>query len=246
MLRIGMFFIAFFFCANAKNIVVDFSVEYGIVGEVAKVRANLTTKANTYMFDTSVVVVGGIAKAVTDNLKERHISKGRIVNNLLVSDMYQMIKSYGRYRSTTIYHINHKKKRVTKEYRKWKRAKKIIDKKVTLSYYSKDDMITVLLNLPKHIKNKHKSKQYKFKVVGADRKNGRVDISIPTQVTLKEMKSLFGQNKKGDWYSRVVMHRKLYNSKKGELIVRIGQDDIVNKVVLKDLIFFGDIRIIRQ
>ena len=60
------------------------------------------------------------------------------------------------------------------------------------------------------------------------------------------MKSLLGKGKEGDWYSTVVMHRKLYHSKQGELDVRIGQEGLVEKAVLKDLIFFGDVRIIKQ
>ncbi len=60
------------------------------------------------------------------------------------------------------------------------------------------------------------------------------------------MRKFVGQSKKGDWYSKVVMHRKLYNSEKGELEVRMDKDSLVEKAVLKDLIFFGDVRIIRQ
>ncbi|PHS33262.1 MAG: hypothetical protein COA92_05045 [Sulfurovum sp.] len=248
MFRIGIFLIALFFMADAKNIEVDFSVEYGIVGEVAKSHSTLITKEKSYIFESTVDVVGKIAKIVTGNLKERHISKGHIKNSLFVSDMYQVIKSYEQYTSTTIYRINHKKKTVTRTYKKWENGKEIIEEKRILNYYSRNDMITLLLNLPKHIKHKYKSKEYKFKAVGADRKNGRVDIVIPTHENLKAIKNLLDKDKsnKGDWYCKVVMHRKLYNSEKGELLIKIDQDGIVDSVVLKDLIFFGDIRIIRQ
>jgi hypothetical protein len=117
---------------------------------------------------------------------------------------------------------------------------------VTLDYYGKDDMMTLFLNLPKHITHKYTAKQYRFIAIGADRKNGRVDITLPSERSLKQMKSLLGKGKEGDWYSTVVMHRKLYHSKQGELDVRIGQEGLVEKAVLKDLIFFGDVRIIKQ
>ena len=104
----------------------------------------------------------------------------------------------------------------------------------------------LFMNLSKYIKRKYKSKNYRFSVVGADRKNGRVDVTIPSDNSLRQIKSLVGEGKKGDWYSKVVMHRKLYQSEKGELDVRIGKEGIVEKAVLKDLIFFGDVRIIRQ
>ncbi|HSR73574.1 MAG TPA: hypothetical protein VLL31_01910, partial [Sulfurovum sp.] len=95
-------------------------------------------------------------------------------------------------------------------------------------------------------KEKHTPKKYRFKAVGADRKNGRVDLTIPLPEHLKKMKTLLGEGKEESWYAKVVMHRKLYHSKQGELDVRIGKEGLVDKAVLKDLIFFGDVRIIRQ
>lgn len=231
---------------NAKNIEADYSVQFGIVGEVAKVHATLTSDQYFYTLDANVSAVGSIAKAATDNLKERHISKGHIVNDLLVTDMYQMIKSYGVYTSTTIYRVDHRKKKLTRQYKKWRYDKQIQNSTVTLDYYGKDDMMTLFLNLPKHIKHKYTEKKYQFKAIGADRRNGRVDLAIPSEKSLKQMKSLLGEGKEGNWYSTVVMHRKLYHSKKGELDVMIGKEGLVDKAVLKDLIFFGDVRIIRK
>jgi len=246
LLRISLIFLFSALLLNAKNIEADYSVKFGIFGEVARVHAVLTTDRTYYTINATVVSVGNIAKSVTGNLKERHISKGHIERGLLVTDMYQMIKSYGVYTSTTIYSVNHRKKSVTRHYKQWKQGVKIEDEKVMLDYYSKDDMLTLFLNLPKYIKEKYKSRHYTFKAVGADRRNGRVDMTIPTQNALKKMGDLVGKVKEGDWYSTVVMHRKLYHSKKGELEVKIGKEGMVDKAVLKDLIFFGDVRIIRQ
>ena len=250
MLRIIFIFISFivvFFAPalNAKNIEADYSVEFGIVGEVGKVHTRLSADQRYYVLDANVSTVG-IARSVTDNLKERHISKGHISKGFFVTDMYQMIKSFGYYTSTTIYRVNHKKKRVTRQYKKWKYDRLIRDETVTLDYYGKDDMMTLFLNLPKHIKEKYIAKKYQFKAIGADRKNGRVDIMIPSDNALKEINSLLGKGKEGDWYSTVIMHRKLYHSKQGELDVKIGKEGLVDKAVLKDLYFFGDVRIIRQ
>ena len=248
-IRISFIFISFIFLSpvlNAKNIEAYYSAEFGIVGEVARAHATLTSNGRSYTLDANIKAVGAIAKTVTNNLKERHISNGHIVKGLLVTDVYQMIKSYGVYNSTTIYWVDHKRKRVTRHYIKWEKGKEVINEKVRLGYYGKDDLMTLFMNLSKHIKEKHKSKHYRFSVVGADRKNGRVDVIVPSGNALKQMKILMGEGKKRDWYSKVVMHRKLYNSEKGELEVRIGKEGLVEKAVLKDLIFFGDVRIIRQ
>ena len=246
MLRISFIFFFGVIFLNARNIEADYSVKFGIFGEVARVHATLTSDSKYYTINATVVAMGNIAKTVTDDLKERHISKGHMEHGLLVTDMYQMIKSYGEYTGTTVYSVNHRTKSVTRHDRLWKDGLKIEDKKVRLGYYSKDDMLTLFLNLPGYIKDKYKSRHYRFKAVGADRRNGRVDMTVPSKKALKQMGELVGTVKEGDWYSTVVMHRKLYHSKKGELEVKINKEGIVDKAVLKDLIFFGDVRIIRQ
>ncbi|GIT98106.1 hypothetical protein [Sulfurovum sp. TSL1] len=229
----------------AEEIAADFRVEYGIFGQVGKAHALLRSDDRYYMIEANVSALG-IAKAVTDDLKERHISKGHISKGFLVTDMYQMIKSFGPYTTTTIYSVDHKKKSVTRQYKRWRYDQQTVNETERLDYYAEDDLLTLFLNLPKHIKEKYTPKKYQFKAVGEDRKNGRVDITIPSKQTLKEIIDFVGEGQEGDWYSRVVMHRKLYDSKQGELDVRIGKEGLVEKAVLKDLIFFGDVRIIRQ
>ncbi len=250
MLRISLLLISFislFFSVllHAEEIAADYRVEYGIFGQVGKAHAILRTDDTYYMIDANVSTLG-IAKTVTDDLQERHISKGHISKGFLVTDMYQMIKSFGPYTSTTIYRVDHKTKRLTRQYKKWKYDQQIINATEKLEYYAKDDLMTFFLNLPVHIKEKYRPKKYQFKAVGEDRKNGRVDITIPSGKVLKEIIDFVGEGQEGDWYSRVVMYRKLYHSKQGELDVRIGKEGLVEKAVLKDLIFFGDVRIIKQ
>jgi hypothetical protein len=250
MLRVICLFFSFVFIffsplLHAKELAADYSVEFGIFGQVGKAHAILRSDEKYYMLDANVSAEG-IAKAVTDDLKERHISKGHIENGFLVTDMYQMIKSFGIYTTTTIYRVDHKKKRVTRQYKRWEYDKQIMDDTELLDYYGKDDLMTFFLNLPVHIKDKQRPKTYQFEVVGEDRKNGRVDITIPTQKALKKIIRFVGKGQEGDWYSTVVMYRKLYHSKQGELDVRMGKEGMVEKAVLKDLIFFGDVRIIKH
>jgi len=230
---------------QAKTIEADYSVEFGIVGQVGKVHASLTSDGRYYMIDANVSAMG-IAKVVTDDLKERHISKGYVVKGILVTHMYQMIKSYGEYTSTTIYKTDHEKKRVTRRDKLWKYGKLVSDRKITLDYYGKDDLLTLFLNLPQHIQEKQTPKDYIFNVVGEDRMSGRVDVSIPSLVSLRKIQSFVDKGKAGDWFATVIMHRQLYQSSQGELDVRIGQEGLVEKAVLKDLFFFGDVRIIKQ
>ena len=237
---------------DAKSMVVDYTVEFGIVGQVGKVHTQYTDNAKHYTIDTKLSAVGVLAKKATNNLKERHICKGFIAKDgRRIATSYEMSKTYGEHKSVTLYSVNHTDKKVTKSYKKWKKQKnksykKTHETKTSLNYYATDDMVTLFLNLEHHIKDKKKAKHYVFKAVGADRKNGRVDITIPNKKASKEMEKLVGKTKKGEWLMNLVMHRKLYSSKKGELMVRMNKESIIEKAVLKDLIFFGDVRIIKQ
>lgn len=245
-------FLFFLTLVDAKMISVDYRVEFGIIGQVAKVHTDYRNNGQTYMIDTHLSVIGMLAKKVTDNLKERHICKGTIdKNGLLIATSYEMQKSYGKYNSNTLYTVNHKNKSIYKTFKKWKsklgQTKGMVDTySEKLNYYSKDDLITFFLNLNHYITNKKLSKNYIFKVVGADKKNGRVDIRIPARKEKKEMMKLLNTAKKGEWIMNLVMHRQLYNSKKGELMVHMGADGFIQKAVLKDLILLGDVRIIKE
>lgn len=231
---------------EAKTLKENYVVEFGIVGKVAHVTATLKTQKHYYQADANLTVTNAIAKKVTENLKERHISKGHISKRgEYITDMYQMIKSYRNINSTTIYKTDHKRKRVTRQYKEWKKGKLFKDKTVKLNYYGKNDLMNIFVNLPLY-KQHNKGKIYQKKVVGADRKNGSVSFSIPTTKEAKKMRKLLGKKRKGEWYSKLIMQRKLYHSKKGELALKIGSDGMLEKAVLKDLAFFGDIRILRQ
>jgi len=237
---------------QAKTMVADYIVEFGIVGQVGQVHTVYKDDAKYYSIDTNLSAVGIMAKTITKNLKEHHICKGYLEKNLRVVNSYEMIKSYGDYKSTTLYTVDHKRKKVIKYYKLWEKNKKtdkyekVIDDRIRLGYYAKSDMVTLFLNLGPFIKDKTKPHKYLFKAVGADRENGRVDIRIPSKKEARMMKKLVGNPKSDEWLMNLVMHRKLYNSKKGELMVRMNKDNIMQKAVLKDILFFGDVRIVKQ
>jgi len=252
MAKYVMIFIVSTVLMHAQTMIADYIVEFGIVGQVGKVHTQYTDNKKSYKIDTNLSAVGMLAKTVMNHLKERHICKGIISKKgRRIATSYEMRKSFGKFKTRTHYHVNHQTKKVIKSYKRWEKTKnqkykKTLEYQYTLGYYATDDMVSLFLNLGKHIKNKNEAKNYQFKAVGADKKNGRVDIKIPTQKESKEMVPLLGNLKNGEWFMNLVMHRQLYNSKKGELMVRMGKDSTIEKAVLKDLLFFGDVRIIRQ
>ncbi len=228
---------------SAEVIKADYKVEFGIIGEIGIANALLTKDKSSYVIDVALKATG-LAKTLSGNRKEQHISKGHIENGLMVTDLYQVIKSHGSKLTNKIYRINHKTKTVTKEYKRWKNGKLTKESNTTMDYYSKDDLLTLYFNLDKKILDKKEPKSYIFKAIGAEKQKGKVEVIIPNTKELDEYKDTLGVHKES-WYARAIIHQKIFSSDKGELLLRIGNDGITQKAVLKDLIFFGDIRAIR-
>jgi len=227
----------------AETITANYKVEFGIFGEIGIANATLTRDENSYEISVELEATG-ISKTLSGNRKEHHISKGHIENGLMVSDMYQVIKSHGSKTTNKVYMVDHTTKIVTKSYKHWRNGKLTSDETKTVDYYSKDDLLTLYFNLDKKIADKTMSNTYTFTAVGAEKQNGSVDVQIPSSAELGEFQEALGTDA-DSWYARAIINQNIFDSDKGELLLRIGKDGITEKAVLKDLIFFGDIRAIR-
>jgi len=223
---------------QAETITADYKVEFGIIGEIGIANAVLTKDDSTYEIDVELKATG-LAATLSGNRKERHISKGHIENGMMIADYYQITKWYGSKMSTQLYTINHKEKKVESAFKRWKNGELVKDKNKILDFYAKDDLLTLYFNLDKKINDKTLPKDYTFKAVGAEKQEGEVEVVIPAE--LDEYKEALGESS-DSWFARAVIHQNIFSSDKGELLLRIGNDGITQKAVLKDLLFFGDIR----
>ncbi len=224
---------------DAETIKVDYKVEFGIVGEIGIAHAKLIRDDNSYEIDIKLKSTG-ITKVLSRDRQEEHISKGHIENGVMVSDLYQIIKTSGSKSSNRVYTIDHKTKKVVRSDKKWKNGKLYKERIKVMKTYSKDDLLTLYFNLDNYIKDKTISRDYRFSAVGAEIQKGYVDIHIPKKSEMSEYKELLGDN--GAWYARAIVNQKIFSSSKGELFLSVGENGITKKAVLKDLIFFGDIR----
>ena len=225
---------------NAETIKADYKVEFGIIGEIGVANAVLTRDENAYEIDVQLKATG-LAKTLSGGRTEHHVSKGHIENGLMVSDMYQVIKSHGSKTSNKIYRFDHQKKIVTKSYKSWKNGKVKKESTETLKFYSKDDLLTLYFNLNKKIDRTKEDKHYTFLAIGAEKQEGKAEIYIPKKSDYGEYKEMLGESD-NSWYAQAIIHQKIFSSDKGELMLRIGDDGITQKAVLKDLILFGDVR----
>jgi len=90
------------------------------------------------------------------------------------------------------------------------------------------------------IQDKIKASKYEFEAVGAERQKGKVTVIIPNKDKIESYKEVLGDD--STWYATAIIHQKIFSSKEGRLMLGIAKDGITNKAVLKDVIFFGDIR----
>ena len=226
---------------NAETIEANYKVEFGIFGEIGVANATLTRDESSYQIDVELESTG-LAKRLSGNRKEHHISKGHIENGVMVSDLYQVIKSHGSKTKTKIYTIDHNAKTVNKRYKRWENGELTSDSNSSMDFYSKNDLLTLYFNLDNMVEDKQKNESYTFTAVGAEKQNGSVDVIIPKSDELDEFKESLGDKDKKGWYARAIIHQDIFSSDKGELLLRIGEDGLTQKAVLKDLILFGDVR----
>lgn len=223
---------------NAKEIDINYQVNFGILGELGISHASLKTKGNHYTISISAKATG-VARVLSQNREEIHTSKGFIKDGKYYSKMYSMEVEYGDKRREVVYHINYKKKRVTKITKKYKDRQIVSQKKQILDFFSSNDLLTLYFNLPKLITKKSKSGRYVFHAVGAEKQKGEVEIYLPDTNEVKRYADTLG---KGEYlYLQATVYQKIFSSTKGELMLAIGKDGIAQKAVLKDLILFGDL-----
>jgi len=245
--RVFAILLLLFVNLSAKTLHAKYHVEYGVIGKVADINVSYRSDTKHYRIDAFVAAYGRLANLITHHLREHHISTGSLQSVMHATDHYEMHKRYGKYKSNTIYRTNIKRATLIRTYKLYENGKFKFTQTKKLPYFSMHDLLTFFLDLPKLIEGTKMGSCKTFRVVGADRKNGRVDVCLPSSSNINRYKKLLDMNATGNsslFYAKVIMYRKLYHSKQGELEIAIDRDGIVHKAVLEDVLFFGDVRIV--
>jgi hypothetical protein len=227
---------------SAERITASYDVSYSVLGKIGIAKAVLEKRDKTYTIEIKLSATG-LAKILSKGRSEQHTSKGHIKNNKFIADSYSVTKSHGTTLMTKVYTFNHKKKSISKEFKKYKKGKQTRHEKSILDFYSHDDLLTLYFNLNTKVPNKSKAHTYTFKTVGAENQEGKVSIEVPKKIDLGKYKKVLGND--ASWYATAIIHQKVFSSKEGRLMLSIAKDGICNQAVLKDVIFFGDIRAVR-
>ncbi len=237
-----LFFMTVPLLIHAQIIYANYDVSYGIFGKIGVAKAVLEKTEDTYSIDIKLSATG-LAKLLSRGRTEHHSSQGHIKNGIMISDSYKVVKSHHKTVMQKEYLFDHIHQTVTKKFKKFKKGKQTRDEESVLDFYSTNDLLTLYFNLDGLIKEKTKPHDYIFKTIGAERQKGKVTVHIPKKKELSKYYKTLGKN--ASWYATAIIHQQIFSSKEGRLMLSIAKDGITNKAILKDVIFFGDIRAVR-
>jgi len=224
---------------NAKTIIASYKVSFGIFGRIGTADAVLKIdKDNRYKISIEAKAKG-LAKVLSGGRVERYESEGKVIDGVLVPDKYLGITKTNSKRREKLYLFDHKNKKITM-IKFTTRDGKTTKSSEYLKYYAKNDILSLFFNI-KYFLNDFDFKGKKvLYAVGANKKDGRVDIIAPTGKELEKLKQDIGR--KNGHFLIVFINQKIFASKRGELFLDINDEGIALKAVLKDVILFGDIR----
>lgn len=203
----------------------QYDVKASLVGKVGEVKVKSNHTKNRYSISLSIKATG-FAKSLSDNLVEKHSSRGTIKDGEYYSNEYKIVKSYKDIKYIKKYTFDYKRKKIKKSFIKWKAGKKIYQKTVTLNYFCNNDVLTLYPNVIR-FKKKHNSGRYSMKLAGAERYGNKLDFEM-----LKGGKKL-----------EIRLHRSFFSGGVGVLDMDMDASDTVEYAKLKGVKLLGTMRL---
>lgn len=242
--EIVKFFILFFALASSlisSEISAAYKVTFGIFGQIGLAHTTLHIEKKKYKIKVHARTTG-IAKFLSGERKEWYISSGKVdQNGILVPDFYQ--KTVQRYshkdgeqiqkKDTKKYIFSHKAKKVYVEQTK-QRGESVKFEEKELDYYAANDLLSIFFNFKKMLPSLEVKIPSVFYAVGASKIDGRIDI-----LPLKRDSELAWRD---GHLMKAVINDDIFASDKGELLINLRDDGLCQQAILKDVLFFGDIR----
>jgi hypothetical protein len=217
--------------AGAQVLSATYEVSYGIFKRLGTAEARFETKEDQTYSIKIEARTEGLAKVLTNNRIETYESYGSIVNGHLVPQKYIKIRQTDAKKKIKIYTFDHPNKTV------WRES---IDSdewdKVKNDFYAPEDILSLFFNVRNHMQNQE---DRPFYVVGANRKDGRIDVNFPKKDSLSEIKKKLDTDKGS--FLKVILNDRIFSSANGELLINLGNDGLCDKAILEDVLFFGDV-----
>jgi len=223
--------------APLKSMSADYDVSFGVFGGIGKAHCKLIVDNGTYKI-TVKVKSRGVAKLFSRGRSEVYESTGLIKNGILIPQLFVKNRKWGSKEDRKKYFFDHENSKVSIL------RTKIDDDKTTqkreiLPYYAKDDILTLFFNLDSmKIDEESLKKGVSISAVGANKKDGHIDLKIPDDKIKKIMKDLLGVDNN---LLLVTLNQKIFSSKNGEFMIDIDKNGVCDRFVLKDVLMYGDL-----
>jgi len=241
--------------AQVKNVSVVYDVSYGIFGKMGEAKTKVTTHKDRYSINVKAYATG-VAKYMSGNLVETYESKGVVLSNKFIPEVFTKVTKKDDKIKTKKYTFDYKNKVIklvttTKEKTytnnidlnnlhkerefEWKTSKKL----ETVKYWADEDILSLFFNISNYVVDYDKSSVQSIQTIGAGKSNnGKVDIIVPQGEDRKEIEDILDQKSK---ILIVKIYKDIFMSKSGELYIALNNNGICSTSVLKDVLFFGDV-----
>jgi len=235
-----------------------YRVKLGILGHIGTI--NLTVKTDDKNYEINITgKTEGIAKIFGTERLDKHRSKGMIVDGYLLPLEYTKSRETFTTKRIKQYIFDHKNRVVFVHKIKIVKEKSIsaldiltgkslddVEYTITktqirkkLERYSKNDLLTLFFNLRKMLNNDFSNVEYrKIYAVGTSKKDKYIKVYTPKNESLKEARALLGN---GGYILALDLNQKIFISNHGNLLLKIDDEGVCTKAVLKDIIFGGDV-----
>lgn len=236
----------------AKKIDATYHITYGIVGEVGVAKAKFITKDdNTYLINIEANSTG-FAKSLSGGRNELFKSEGRVFKSGrlepktythvttrmkkksgFILDPSKWEKVLSKKENVSTFHED----KITERRIKSLDGEILKDKTKTLKYFVKDDLLSLFFNFKIRSNDFNITKTTDFYAVGADKKDGKLEVK---PMLKKDQLELFGDESGHNFIA--IINKPVFSSNKGELYIKLNDAGIATAAVLKDVLFFGDIK----
>lgn len=218
----------------------EYSVEYGWFKELGDAKAQLVVNNRSYHIKIEANTKG-LAKFLSRGRAEVYESYGIVTPNGYLPQKFTQYKRWSDKAERTTYIFDHNTKKVIKIKEKYEDGKLTEKNEEPNKYYADNDILTLYFNISDDFRSMMPKSQKIYYAVGANPKDGRVDLIIPAGAKLDEIKETF-EGVRASSYVIVYINQKIFSSERGELWIAFNDKNECEMAALKDVILFGDVR----
>jgi hypothetical protein len=181
-------------------------------------------------------------KLIAENIRTRYeVLKNQVDPHFLFNSLNTLDGLISMDTERTTYLFDHTKKDVKKIKEKYEDGRLVDKGEEPNKYYADNDILTLYFNISDDFKGMPAGAKKVYYAVGANPKDGRVDLIIPHGAKLSEIKEGLEEPKAAS-YVVVFINQKIFSSERGELWLAFDAKNDCVKATLKDVLFFGDVR----